>query len=75
MTIANTPLPVSGPLTNAELRAAPVAVDASGATVPVSVAALPLPAGAATELTLERAAESLDDVGLTALLERETLEP
>lgn len=37
------PVPVSGPLTDAQLRAS---------AVPVSVAALPLPAGAATEATL-----------------------
>jgi hypothetical protein len=85
--------PVTGPLTNAELRAAAVPVDASGFPVPITAAALPLPAGAATEATLaaleaeaateatletlateetlERAAGSLDDVGLTAILERE----
>lgn len=37
------PLPVSGPLTNTQLRAAPV---------PVSATSLPLPTGAATEATL-----------------------
>lgn len=37
------PLPVSGPLTDTELRAS---------AVPVSVASLPLPSGAATEATL-----------------------
>lgn len=46
--------PVSGPLTDAQLRA--VAVPVSGtffqATQPVSAASLPLPAGAATEATL-----------------------
>lgn len=62
--------PVSGPLTNAELRAAAVEVDASGATVPVSVDSLPLPDGAATEDTALRSADALDDVGLTAILER-----
>lgn len=36
----------------------------------VSADSLPLPDGAATEATLDRAADSLDDVGLTALLER-----
>lgn len=36
--------PVTGPLTDAELRAS---------AVPVSVASLPLPSGAATEATLE----------------------
>jgi hypothetical protein len=38
----------AGGLTNAQLRSAPVPVDASGATVPVSASALPLPTGAST---------------------------
>jgi hypothetical protein len=42
---------------------------------PVSVADLPLPEGAATEATLEIAAGALNDVGLTAILEREQIEP
>jgi hypothetical protein len=42
---------------------------------PVSVAALPLPDGAATEATLETAADALNDVALTAILERERIEP
>jgi hypothetical protein len=37
----------------------------------VSVDALPLPDGAATEATLEVAADALNDVGLTAILQRE----
>jgi hypothetical protein len=41
----------------------------------VSADSLPLPDGAATEATAGRAADSLDDVGLTALLARETLPP
>lgn len=45
------PLAVTGPLTNTELRAA---------AVPVSAAALPLPAGAATESTLLSALGQLD---------------
>lgn len=49
-----TPVPVSGPLTDAQLRA--LAVPVSGTffqgTQPISAAALPLPAGAATEATL-----------------------
>jgi hypothetical protein len=66
--------PVTGPLTDAELRAA---------AVPVSVASLPLPSGAATEATLETLATedtlaaangALNDVALTAILEREKLE-
>jgi hypothetical protein len=47
-----TPLPVSGPATNAELRATPLPVSGFPATQPISAAALPLPAGAATETTL-----------------------
>jgi hypothetical protein len=39
------PVPVSGPLTDAQLRADPV---------PVSLGSVPLPAGAATEATLDR---------------------
>jgi hypothetical protein len=63
--------PVTGPLTDAELRAS---------AVPVSVASLPLPSGAATEATLEtlateatleRANSALNDVALTAILELE----
>jgi hypothetical protein len=44
------------------------------AVQPVSVASLPLPEGAATETTLATAAESLNDVGLTAILQRERVE-
>jgi hypothetical protein len=46
--------PVSGPLTDTELRASAVPVSGTfwQATQPVSAAALPLPAGAATEATL-----------------------
>jgi hypothetical protein len=46
--------PVSGPLTDAELRATAVPVSGTffQATQPVSAASLPLPAGAATEVTL-----------------------
>ena len=63
--------PVSGPLTNTQLRASAVTVDGSAVTQPVSVASLPLPTGAATEATLTEARKSLNDVGLTAILERE----
>jgi hypothetical protein len=61
---ATNPLPVLGPLTDAELRATPVPVSGTVATggltdaqlrasaVPVSAAALPLPAGAATDAGL-----------------------
>lgn len=44
--------PVTGPLTDAQLRASRVPVDPSGVTSPISAAALPLPAGASTEATL-----------------------
>jgi hypothetical protein len=39
-----------------------------------SVTLAALPPGAATEATLERAAAALDDVGLTAILQRERME-
>lgn len=58
--------PVTGPLTDAELRATPVEVDGSATTQPVSVDELPLPDGAATDGTLS-------EVALTAILEREAL--
>jgi hypothetical protein len=71
--------PVSGPLTNTELRAAPVPVSGtffqatqpvSGtfwqATQPVSVASLPLPTGAATETTLTATNTSLGTDGAAA---------
>jgi len=58
-------LPVSGPLTDAQLRATPVPVSGTvtatgpltdaqlrASAVPISAASLPLPAGAATEATL-----------------------
>jgi hypothetical protein len=71
------PVPVTGPLTDAQLRAAAVTVDVDNfpATQPISVATLPLPDGAATEGTLETAAGALNDVALTAILERERVEP
>jgi hypothetical protein len=47
-----TPQPVTGPVTDAQLRATPLAVTGFPATQPISAAALPLPAGAATETTL-----------------------
>lgn len=43
------------------------------AVQPVSVAALPLPDGAATEATLETAADALNEIALTAILEREEI--
>ena len=49
-------------------------VDGSAVTQPVSAASLPLPTGAATEVTLTEARKSLNDVGLTAILEREKME-
>lgn len=48
-----TPVPVSGPLTDTQLRAS---------AVPVSAASLPLPTGAATEVTLAAAAASLSSL-------------
>jgi len=69
-------VPVSGPLTNAQLRAADVGVDGSAHTQPVSAASLPLPAGAATEATLgkvateatlQRVRRSADDLAAQAL--------
>lgn len=47
-------VPVSGPLTDAQLRAAPVPVTVGNfpATQAISASALPLPAGAATEASL-----------------------
>lgn len=59
-----TPVDVAGPLTDSELRAVPVPVSGTlginnfPATQPVSVAALPLPSGAATSLN-QAALESL----------------
>lgn len=66
-------VPVSGPLTDAQLRAAAVAVDGSAVTQPVSVEALPLPEGAATEDTLAAVNGAVQDVALTAILERDKL--
>lgn len=40
----------------------------------VSVDSLPLPDGAATEATLAESAGALNDVGLTAILQRERME-
>lgn len=42
-------------------------------TVPVSVATLPLPAGAATEASLARVNGAIQDVALSAILERDKL--
>jgi hypothetical protein len=44
------------------------------ATVPVSVASLPLPAGAATEATLGKVRDAANDIALTAIVELDTLE-
>jgi hypothetical protein len=65
--------PVSGPLTDAQLRASRVPVDGSGVTQPVSVASLPLPAGASTEATLAAVQRADDDTALTAILLREKM--
>lgn len=72
-------VPVTGPLTNAQLRASAVPVDGSAVTQPVSgtvaatVASLPLPSGAATEATLKRVNGAAQDSALTAILEREKI--
>jgi hypothetical protein len=52
--VLNTSIAVTGPLTDAQLRASAVPVSGTffQATQPISAAALPLPAGAATEATL-----------------------
>lgn len=58
------PIPVTGPLTDAELRASDLAI---------SAASLPLPDGAATEDTLAAVDGAVQDVALTAILERDKL--
>jgi len=65
--------PVSGPLTNAQLRAAAVSVDGSAVTQPVSAASLPLPAGAATEATLDRVKRAVNDTSAEILLEEDEI--
>lgn len=64
-----TAVPVSGPLTDAELRATAVPVsgpltdaELRASAVPVSAASLPLPAGAATEVTLSSILTATDDL-------------
>jgi hypothetical protein len=74
---------VTGPLTDGQLRATAVAVDGSGVTQPVSgtitanagtgtmavsAAALPLPAGAATEATLAAMNAKIPAVGQAAMV-------
>lgn len=56
--------------------AQPVTVDVDNfpAVQAVSVASLPLPSGAATEASLAEATDALNDVGLTAILQRERME-
>lgn len=63
------PMPVTGPLTDMQLRASAVAVtgpltDAQlrAAAVPISAASLPLPTGAATEATLASVDANLTDI-------------
>jgi hypothetical protein len=53
----------------------PVTVDVDNfpATQAVTVAALPLPDGAATEASLAAVRETANDIGLTAILQREGL--
>lgn len=50
-----------------------VDVDNFPASQPVTVDSLPLPDGATTEATAKRAAATLNDVALTAILERERM--
>lgn len=61
ITVANASLSVTGPLTDAQLRATAVPVSGTfwQATQPISAAALPLPAGAATETTLTQVRDRL----------------
>ena len=82
--------PVSGPLTDAQLRAAAVPVSGTitantglaqpltdaqlrAAAVPVSAGALPLPAGAATETTLETLNTKIPTQAISGLLPVDTL--
>jgi hypothetical protein len=51
----------------------PWVVDGSAVTQPVSVAALPLPTGAASEATLADVLDNASEVALNAVLEREKL--
>lgn len=69
--MAFTPTSSLGPVTVTVLGA--VTVSNFPATQAVTVASLPLPDGAATEETLASANEALNDVGLTAILEREKI--
>lgn len=75
--LAAEPLAVIGPLTDAELAVrlpltvnqgtSPWIVDGSAVTQPVSVDALPLPDGAATE-------DTASEIALTAILQRERMD-
>lgn len=56
------PISVSGPLTDAELRASAVPVDGSGVTQPVSAASLPLPSGASTAAKQDTGNASLSSI-------------
>lgn len=72
------PVAVTGPLTAAELTAAGLATEATLADVLAALAGLVTSSDLSTlaaETTLERVAEALTDIGLTAILERERLEP
>lgn len=59
--VTNT-VPVTGPLTDVELRASPVEVDGSGVTQPVSAVSLPLPTGASTEAKQDVGNASLSSI-------------
>jgi hypothetical protein len=65
--------PVSGTVAVSGV-AGTVLVDGSAVTQPVSVASLPLPSGASTEATLAAVNGAVQDVALTAILEREQIE-
>ena len=69
VSVSNFPVtqPVSGPLTDAQLRATAVPVSGTffQATQPVSAASLPLPTGAATETTLAAVNTKLTSVSRT----------
>ncbi len=68
-------LVVSGPLTDAQLRAAAVPVSGTffQATQPVSAASLPLPTGAATETTLSALNTKVPSQAISGLLPVDTL--
>lgn len=81
VTVDNPSLPVTGPMTDAEFSAhlplavtGPLTAAELVAAEPLAVTGTLTTEGGATEATLERVADTLDDVGLTAILEREKVE-